>query len=147
MPPVKAVSVATPELKAFAGKRALVVEDDARNLYAVTALLERYGMTVVPASNAREALAKLREHRNFDVILMDIMMPETDGYQATREIRAIKEFAQIPIIALTAKASDSDRTQAMAAGCTDFVVKPAETRQLLSVLAHHLRIGATHGAG
>jgi signal transduction histidine kinase/HAMP domain-containing protein/ActR/RegA family two-component response regulator len=139
LPAVPAAPPASPEeLEALAGKKVLVVEDDARNLYAVAALLEHYKMTIVPASSAREAFAKLEQHRDVDVVLMDIMMPETDGYEATRRIRAIKHFAELPIIALSAKASEADRTQAMTAGCSDFVVKPAETPQLLSVILKRL---------
>jgi HAMP domain-containing protein/signal transduction histidine kinase/CheY-like chemotaxis protein len=140
------LSPLTPEeMKRLAGRKALVVEDDARNLYAVTALLERSGMTIVPASNAREAMAKLREQPDIDVVLMDIMMPEIDGYEATREIRAMPEHTRLPIIALSAKASESDRAQALAAGCSEYVVKPAETRQLLSAIMRHLRPEGAHG--
>ncbi len=127
------------ETQATAGRRILVVEDDARNLYAIASLLERYGVTVIPASNAREAYAALEKHPDTDLVLMDIMMPEIDGYQATRQIRSMKEFASLPIVALTAKASESDRAECLAAGCNDYVVKPAETRQLVSVIVRHLR--------
>ena len=115
------------------------MEDDARNLYSVTSLLERFKVHVIPANSAREAFARLREHPDTDLVLMDIMMPEMDGYQATREIRGMKEFTGLPIIALTAKASESDRAQCMAAGCTDYVVKPADTRQLAAVIVRNLR--------
>jgi signal transduction histidine kinase/HAMP domain-containing protein/CheY-like chemotaxis protein len=131
--------VAPEESQALAGKRILVVEDDARNLYVITALLERYGVTVVPASNAREAYAALEKHPDVDLALMDIMMPEVDGYQATRQVRGMPGFGGLPIIALTAKAGETDRAQCLAAGCNDYVVKPAETRQLLSVIVRHLR--------
>src|SRR5262245_58043469 len=131
----------TPEdTQRLAGRKILVVEDDARNLYSVTSLLERFKVDVIPANSAREAFARLREHPDIDVVLMDIMMPEMDGYQATREIRGMKEFAGLPIIALTAKASESDRAQCMAAGCTDYVVKPADTRQLVAVIVRNLRV-------
>jgi signal transduction histidine kinase/HAMP domain-containing protein/CheY-like chemotaxis protein len=132
-------SVSPEDSDVLAQKHVLVVEDDARNLYAVTALLERYGAEVLPVSSAREAYSALEAHPDVDMVLMDIMMPEIDGYQATRYIRSIPRFADIPIIALTAKASESDHAQCVAAGATDYVVKPAETRQLVSVLAHHLR--------
>jgi signal transduction histidine kinase/ActR/RegA family two-component response regulator len=141
-PPARAPvppAVAPDESRALAGKTVLVVEDDARNLYATTALLERYEMKVIPASTAREAFDALRKHPDTDIVLMDLVMPEVDGYQATREIRAMKELANLPIIAFSAKASESDRTEALAAGCDDFLVKPAEARQLLSAMIRHLR--------
>ena len=96
-------------------------------------------MHVIPANSAREAFARLREHPDTDLVLMDIMMPEMDGYQATREIRGMKEFTALPIVALTAKASDTDQAQCLAAGCTDYVVKPVDTRQLTAVIVRNLR--------
>jgi CheY-like chemotaxis protein len=121
------------------GRRVLLVEDDARNLYATTALLERHGVTVIPASNAKEAYSALQQHPDTDLVLMDVMMPEIDGYEATRHIRSMKAFASLPIVALTAKASKSDRAESVAAGCNEYVVKPAETVELLSVMARSLR--------
>jgi CheY-like chemotaxis protein len=94
---------------------------------------------VIPANSAREALARLREFAPVDLVLMDVMMPEMDGYQATREIRRMKECAALPIIALTAKAGDSDRAQCLAAGCTDYVAKPVDTQQLTAVIIENLR--------
>jgi signal transduction histidine kinase/ActR/RegA family two-component response regulator/HAMP domain-containing protein len=132
-------SITPEDTHELAGKTILVVEDDARNLYSVTSLLERFKVHVIPANGAREAFARLREHPETDLVLMDIMMPEMDGYQATREIRGMKEFTGLPIIALTAKASDADRAQCMAAGCTDYVAKPADTRQLAAVIIRNLR--------
>jgi signal transduction histidine kinase/HAMP domain-containing protein/ActR/RegA family two-component response regulator len=133
---------ATPEdTKRLAGKTILIVEDDARNLYSVTSLLERFKVQVIPATNAREAFDRLREHPATDLVLMDIMLPEMDGYQATREIRGMKEFPGLPIIALTAKASDADLARCKAAGCTDCVVKPADTRQLVAAIVRNLRTG------
>ncbi len=130
----------TPEdTKRLAGKTILIVEDDARNLYSVTSLLERFKVHVIPASTAREAFARLREHPDTDLVLMDIMLPEMDGYQATREIRGMKEFTGLPIIALTAKATESDQARCTAAGCTDYVVKPVDTRQLTAVIVRNLR--------
>ena len=136
-PPAKPL---TPEdTQRLAGKKILIVEDDARNLYSVTSLLERFKVRVIPANSAREAFARLHEQPDTDLVLMDIMMPEMDGYQATREIRGMEEFAGLPIIALTAKASEADRAQCMAAGCTDYVVKPADTPQLTAVIVRNLR--------
>jgi CheY-like chemotaxis protein len=133
------IAPASPEEAArLAGRKVLIVEDDARNLYAVTTLLEDHQMTVIPASSAHEAYARLREHPDIDVVLMDIMMPEVDGLQATREIRNMTEFARLPIIALTAKATQSGLAQATAAGCTGYLVKPAEPGQVLTVIAQSL---------
>jgi HAMP domain-containing protein/signal transduction histidine kinase/CheY-like chemotaxis protein len=137
--PPPADSLTTDDTRRLAGRTILVVEDDARNLYSVTSLLERFKVQVIPANSARDAYARLREHPDTDLVLMDVMMPEIDGYQATREIRGMKEFAGLPIIALTAKASDADRAQCIAAGCNDYVVKPADTRQLAAVIVRHLR--------
>ncbi len=81
----------------------------------------------------------LEKYPDTDLVLMDIMMPEIDGYEATRHIHSMKEFTNLPIVALTAKASASDRDQALAAGCSDYVSKPAEARQLISVILQHLR--------
>jgi signal transduction histidine kinase/CheY-like chemotaxis protein/HAMP domain-containing protein len=127
------------ESRALAGKKVLVVEDDVRNLYAVTSLLERYDVRVVPTSNAREAFDALGRHPDVDLVLMDVMMPEIDGYEATRRIRATKGFAELPIVALTAKASESDRAQCLAAGCNDFVVKPANVGELVAIMLRNLR--------
>jgi CheY-like chemotaxis protein len=124
---------------ALAGKKILVVEDDARNLYATAGFLEHHRAVVLAASNARDAIATLQDHPEVDLVLMDVMMPETDGLQATRQIRAKKEFATLPIVALTAKASETDRDVCLAAGCNDFVVKPVETPQLVSIIARHIR--------
>jgi signal transduction histidine kinase/HAMP domain-containing protein/ActR/RegA family two-component response regulator len=139
--PLSATPAAPGDTKRLAGKTILIVEDDARNLFSVTSLLERFKVRVIPANSAREALVRLRESPDTDLVLMDIMMPEMDGYQATRAIRGMKEFTGLPIIALTARASESDRAQCEAAGCTDYVVKPADTRQLTAVIVRNLRAG------
>ena len=127
------------EMELLAGKKILIVEDDARNLYSITSFLERFKVQVIPASGAREAFTRLREHADTDLVLMDIMMPEMDGYQATREIRSMPEFTGLPIIALTAKASEADQARCLAAGCTGYVVKPVDTRQLTAVIVQNLR--------
>jgi CheY-like chemotaxis protein len=127
--------------RSLAGVNILVVEDDARNLFAMTGLLERAGASVTPATSAREAQEALHQHPNTDVVLMDIMMPETDGLHATRELRARKELEGLPVIALTAKASETDRASCFAAGCNDYVVKPVEIRQIVAVIQRHIRRG------
>jgi HAMP domain-containing protein/signal transduction histidine kinase/CheY-like chemotaxis protein len=116
------------------GRRVLMIDDDARNLFAVTSLLERAGMSVVSASTAQEGLCALKDNPTVDAVLMDIMLPGMDGYQATREIRNQSGFAELPIIALTAKAMPGDREKCLEAGCTDFVPKPVDTDQLLATM-------------
>ncbi|HEX5514201.1 MAG TPA: ATP-binding protein, partial [Gammaproteobacteria bacterium] len=128
--------------KALQQRKILLVEDDPRNLYAMTGLLERAGAVVVPASNALEGLEVLKNEPGIELVLMDIMMPEVDGYEATRRIRAMPEFADLPVIALTAKASSIDQSLCLAAGCTDYVVKPVEIRHLVSVMRRHLQAAA-----
>jgi CheY-like chemotaxis protein len=123
------------------GRKVLLVDDDARNLFAVTSLLERCHIHVVTASTAQEGLQALREHPDFDMALMDIMLPGMDGYQATREIRAMPQYQTLPIIAVTAKAMPGDREKCMDAGCSAFVAKPVDTNRLIltmkQVLAAH----------
>ncbi len=118
---------------AFEGRRVLVVEDDVRNIYALTSVLERRGATVDIARNGREALDVLAASPAFDLVLMDIMMPEMDGLEATREIRKRPGLAKLPIIALTAKAMADDREQCIAAGANDYVAKPLDVDKLLSL--------------
>jgi signal transduction histidine kinase/ActR/RegA family two-component response regulator len=121
------------------GKRVLLVDDDARNLFAVTSLLERCGMDVVSASSAQEGIEALQREGPIDLVLMDIMLPGIDGYQATREIRAMPGQAALPIIAVTAKAMPGDREKCLEAGCSDFVPKPVDGDRLLNVMKQAVR--------
>ncbi|MGH7994826.1 MAG: response regulator, partial [Opitutaceae bacterium] len=118
----------------LAGKKALIVDDDIRNIFAMTSFLERYDMTVHSAENGREALERLRESEPFDVILMDIMMPDLDGYETMRRIRELPPYRELPILALTAKAMKGDREKCLDAGASDYVAKPVDTGHLLSLL-------------
>ena len=117
-----------------AGKKVLVVDDDVRNIFSLTSMLEDHGMIVRFAENGKQAIEQLRKDPNVDVVLMDVMMPEMDGYETTRAIRAMDQFKALPIIALTAKAMKGDREKCIAAGASDYITKPVDTDQLLSLL-------------
>ncbi|HEY9227200.1 MAG TPA: response regulator, partial [Gemmatimonadaceae bacterium] len=118
----------------FAGARVLIVDDDVRNIFSLTSVLEEHGMNVSFAENGKDALAKLDGDPNVDLVLMDVMMPEMDGYETTRAIREQPRFRALPIIALTAKAMKGDREKCIAAGASDYITKPVETEQLLSLM-------------
>ena len=118
----------------IAGKRVLIVDDDVRNIFSLTSVLEDHGMNVRFAENGKDALSALKEDPEVDAILMDVMMPEMDGYETTRAIREMPEFKSLPIIALTAKAMKGDREKCIAAGASDYITKPVDTEQLLSLL-------------
>ena len=117
-----------------AGKNILVVDDDVRNIFSLTSMLEDHGMVVRFAENGKQAIEQLEKDANVDAVLMDIMMPEMDGYETTRAIRAMDQFKSLPIIALTAKAMKGDREKCIAAGASDYITKPVDTEQLLSLL-------------
>ncbi|OYD93881.1 hybrid sensor histidine kinase/response regulator [Nostoc sp. 'Peltigera membranacea cyanobiont' 210A] len=116
------------------GKKALIVDDDMRNIFALTSMLERYQIQVLYAENGREGITLLENTPDIDVVLMDVMMPEMDGYETTRTIRQNEQFKSLPIIALTAKAMQGDREKCIEAGASDYITKPVDTEQLLSLL-------------
>jgi CheY-like chemotaxis protein len=116
------------------GKKVLLVDDDIRNIFAMTSVLERFKMHVVSAENGREAIDKLLKTKDIDIVLMDIMLPMMDGYETTRAIREISGFKDLPIIAVTAKAMKGDREKCIAAGASDYLSKPVDTEHLRSVL-------------
>jgi CheY-like chemotaxis protein len=118
----------------LAGKKVLVVDDDLRNIFALTSVLEQHKLKVVHAENGRTGIGVLQETPDVDAVLMDIMMPEMDGYETTRAIRQLPEFQSLPIIALTAKAMKGDRDKCLEAGASDYVTKPVDLDQLFSVL-------------
>ena len=115
-------------------RKVLVVDDDARNIFALTTVLENQQMEVLSATNGRQAIELIRETPDLSVVLMDIMMPEMDGYETMREIRRYPEFRTLPILALTAKAMKGDREKCLQAGASDYIAKPVNTDQLLSLL-------------
>ncbi|MGC0316801.1 HAMP domain-containing protein/signal transduction histidine kinase/CheY-like chemotaxis protein [Kitasatospora acidiphila] len=122
----------------FDGEEVLIVDDDVRNVFALTSVLEQYGLTVLYAENGREGIEVLEQHENVSLVLMDIMMPEMDGYATTEAIRRMPQFAGLPIIALTAKAMKGDKEKSIEAGATDHVTKPVDTDHLLGVMRHWL---------
>ena len=122
----------------FDGQQVLIVDDDVRNVFALTSVLEQHGLTVLYAENGREGIEMLEQHENVALVLMDIMMPEMDGYATTEAIRRMPQFAGLPIIALTAKAMKGDREKSLEAGATDHITKPVETDHLLSVMSEWL---------
>ena len=120
--------------EALRNKKVLIVDDDIRNIYSIANVLEEENMHCLTAENGHAALKMLKENPDTDIILMDIMMPEMDGYEATREIRKISKFSKIPIIALTAKAMKGDREKCLATGMSDYVAKPVNIEQLISLM-------------
>jgi CheY-like chemotaxis protein len=118
----------------FEGKKVLIVDDDVRNVFALASVFEARGMTVVFAENGKDGIETLQENSDVDLVLMDIMMPEMDGYETTRAIRQMPEFKQLPIVALTAKAMKGDREKSIASGASDYITKPVDVDQLLSLM-------------
>nr|WP_121269383.1 response regulator [Pedobacter schmidteae] len=120
--------------KVLNDKTILITDDDMRNIFALSSALQNYNMKIVIANNGREAIEKLEETNQIDLVLMDIMMPEMDGYEAMQVIRNKKEFAKLPIIALTAKAMKNDKEKCIEAGANDYISKPVDMDKLLSML-------------
>jgi len=118
----------------LAGKKVLLVDDDIRNIFTLTTVLERYQMKVLSVDNGRDAIEFLRKTPDIDVVLMDIMMPGLDGYSTMAAIRQIDSPNSPPVLALTAKAMTGDREKCLEAGATDYLAKPVNTEQLLSLL-------------
>ena len=119
---------------AFEGRRILVVEDDVRNIFALSSVLEPLGGSILIARNGREALTRLASKPLPDIVLMDIMMPEMDGITAMQEIRKKPELRDLPIIALTAKAMPDDQQRCLAAGANDYITKPIDVDKLVSLI-------------
>jgi CheY-like chemotaxis protein len=115
-------------------QKVLVVDDDIRNIFALTTVLENQEMEVLTATNGRQAIEIIQKTRDLSVVLMDIMMPEMDGYETMRQIRKDPDLRTIPILALTAKAMKGDREKCLEAGASDYIAKPVNTEQLLSLL-------------
>jgi signal transduction histidine kinase/HAMP domain-containing protein/CheY-like chemotaxis protein len=124
--------------EALHGRRVLVIDDDPRNVFAITSTLELHGMTVTQAANGRKGIEALLGAEDTDLILMDVMMPELDGYTTMNKIRQMPAFATLPIIAVTARAMPGDREKSIAAGASDYVTKPVDTDELLACMERWL---------
>jgi CheY-like chemotaxis protein len=120
--------------EALRGRKILVVDDDVRNIFALTSLLEQHGVNVFSAETGTEAISVLNQDEEIDAVLMDIMMPEMDGYETMRRIRANPRHRLLPILALTAKAMKGDREKCLEAGASDYIAKPVNTEELLALL-------------
>jgi CheY-like chemotaxis protein len=118
----------------LAGKKVLIVDDDIRNIFAMTSILERFDMQILSAETGRSAIETLQGAPDIDAVLMDIMMPDMDGYDTMRAVRRLSKFRSLPIIALTAKAMKGDREKCIEAGASDYISKPVDTDQLLALL-------------
>ncbi|QUQ62892.1 HAMP domain-containing protein [Kutzneria sp. CA-103260] len=125
------------------GRQVLVIDDDVRNVFAIVGMLETYGMTVLHAPNGRKGIEVLLANEGVDLILMDVMMPEMDGYATTAAVRAMPQFAQLPIIAVTAKAMQGDREKSLASGANAYVTKPVDADELLDTM--HRVLGPGEG--
>jgi CheY-like chemotaxis protein len=118
----------------LAGKKVLIVDDDIRNIFAMTSILEPHNMEILSAETGKSAVDILQHAPDVDIVLMDIMMPDMDGYDTMRAIRKLTKFRSLPIIALTAKAMKGDREKCIEAGASDYLSKPVDTAQLLATL-------------
>jgi CheY-like chemotaxis protein len=118
----------------LSGKKVLIVDDDIRNIFAMTSILEPHQMQILSAETGKSAIESLQDDPSIDVVLMDIMMPDMDGYDTMRAIRKLAKFRSLPIIALTAKAMKGDREKCIEAGASDYISKPVDTEQLLAML-------------
>jgi CheY-like chemotaxis protein len=123
--------------EALRGHKVLVVDDDPRNAFVLTDVLEMHGITVVQATDGRKAIAGLAAG-DIDLVLMDVMMPRMDGYETTRAIRRMPEYARLPVITVTARAMQGDREKSIDAGATDYITKPIDIEELLNCMERWL---------
>jgi CheY-like chemotaxis protein len=131
----QAISDFSQPQKKLGGKKVLVVDDDVRNIFAMTSVLEAHQMQVVFAENGKAGIEALQAHPDIDIVLMDVMMPEMDGYETMRVIRSDPKYKTLPIVAVTAKALKDDREKCVAAGATDYLPKPVDPSKLVELMA------------
>jgi CheY-like chemotaxis protein len=148
-PAVPVAGVTVPETRhglrpvpALRGTTVLIVDDDVRNVFALTSALELHGLRVLYADNGADGIALLRGHAEIDIVLMDAMMPDLDGNETTRRIRALPQGGDLPVVFLTAKAMPGDRESSFAAGASDYVTKPVDLDELLATIASWVAPGA-----
>jgi CheY-like chemotaxis protein len=115
-------------------KTVLIADDDIRNIFSLTKSLENYGMNVISAIDGKDAIKQLESNKKIDIVLMDMMMPEMDGYETTKRLRTMPRHRNLPVIAVTAKAMTGDREKCIAAGASDYITKPVDVDQLISLL-------------
>jgi CheY-like chemotaxis protein len=125
----------SPAARQLDGATVLIIDDDVRNVFALTSALELQGMTVLYADNGMDGVRILGEHGRVDIVLMDAMMPDLDGNETTRQIRRNPHFTDLPVVFLTAKAMPGDRESSFAAGASDYITKPVDLDELLEVMA------------
>jgi CheY-like chemotaxis protein len=129
-----AIAGLDPSMDDLTGAKVLIVDDDIRNIYSLTSVLETYGIDVVHAERGRDGIALLQQSPDIDIALVDIMMPEMDGYETMRQIRRLPGLANLPLISVTAKAMKGDRQKCLEAGASDYIAKPVDLDLLLALL-------------
>jgi CheY-like chemotaxis protein len=127
--------VVTPASRQLDGATVLIVDDDVRNVFALTSALEMHGLNVLYSDNGVDGVRVLAEHPEVDIVLMDAMMPDQDGYETTQKIRRNQRFQDLPVVFLTAKAMPGDRESALAAGASDYITKPVDLDELIELMA------------
>jgi CheY-like chemotaxis protein len=135
--------VVTPASRQLDGATVLIVDDDVRNVFALTSALELHGLRVLYSDNGVDGVRLLAEHPEVDIVLMDAMMPDQDGYETTRGIRRNSRFADLPVVFLTAKAMPGDRESALAAGASDYITKPVDLDELIELMARWVNASET----
>jgi CheY-like chemotaxis protein len=123
----------------LAGRKVLIVDDDIRNIFSLTGVLEQHDIQVLHAENGRDGIAMLDDTPDIDMVLMDVMMPDMDGYETMRHIRARERFRKLPMFAITAKAMKGDREKCIEAGASEYISKPVDVDQLVSMMRVWLR--------